>query len=372
MRVAFVGPAWPLRGGIAQFIAIYAGKLEQAGHSVRVFSFRHQYPAFLFPGKEQLDPSEMRIPLDIHPVLTPYDPRTWPGALRAIAHWQPDVVVFKYWIPFFAPAVGWLIRRLRRRGIRSLVVIDNIDFHERWPFAERLTRYALGAADTLVTMSTSVRESLRALLPGFPQSRIAALNHPSYDYYATADADGPALRAELGIPPTVPLILFFGFIKPYKGLDVLLRAMPQVRAALPDAHLLIAGEVYGDDTLYRQLIAQAGAPVIFHDRFIPNERTAAYFVAADVVALPYRTATQSGITQLAYACGKPVVATRVGGLPEVVEDSVTGYLVPPDDPAALADALVRFFREGRDMTSAVRAAGERFSWEPFVKLVEQR
>ncbi|MCD4830053.1 MAG: glycosyltransferase [Candidatus Cloacimonetes bacterium] len=371
MRVVFVGPAWPLRGGIAQFIAIYAQRLEQAGHTVRVFGFHRQYPLLIFPGKGQIDHSEMRIPLDIHSLLTPYNPLTWPRTLQAIVHWKPDVVVFKYWIPFFAPAFGWLARRLRRRGIRSVYIIDNIDFHERWPLAAALTRYALSPATRLVTMSSSVHDSLRRLLPRFPEKRIHSLHHPNYDFYATGESDGAALRRELGVATDAPLPLFFGFIKPYKGLDVLLSALPGALRELPDLKLLVAGEVYGSDSVYRELIERHSLPVIWHDRFIPNEQTAAYFAAADVVVLPYRTATQSGITQLAFSCGKPVIASCVGGLPEIIDEGRTGYLVPPEDPDALAAAIVRFFREADDMVPAVRQANQRFGWEPFIELLEE-
>ncbi len=372
MRIAFLGPAHPIRGGIAQFIAILAQRLQKRGHEVKVFSFHRQYPKILFPGKEQVDHSKKRIELDIQAVVTPYNPLTWPSALRQIKRWKPDVLIMKYWIPFFAPMYAWMVRKLKKHtGIRTIFVIDNIEFHEKWIAGDTLTRLALGKADNLITMSDAVYRSVDKVLPGFPAHKVVPLFHPNYDYY-TEPVTRETAKAHFHLGEG-PVILFFGYIKRYKGLDILLDAVPEIREQIPDIQLLIAGEVYGDPGEYEEKIASLGDCVNFQNRFINNEEVPYFFNASDVVVLPYRSATQSGITQLAFAFDKPVVATDVGGLSEVIHDGKNGFLVEAENTSAVAEGVVRFFKENRGEAFAneIRMEKAKYDWEPFVDEVEK-
>jgi len=373
MKIAFLGPAYPYRGGIAQFVAILAEKLVQSDHQVRIFSFVKQYPKLLFPGKEQLDHSKMVIALDVKPVLTPYNPFTWLPAALKIAAWKPDILILKYWIPFFAPAFGFIVRFLKLfTRIKVVYIVHNIEFHEKWPLADLLTRFALGKADTLITLSDSVCQSARLLLRNFALSRIIKLRHPNYDFYTHSESDLTEFKKQLRIHDE-PVILFFGYIKPYKGLDILLRAMPNILTELPNLKLLVAGEIYGEDQVYTNLVEQLHLKenVILHNQFISNEEVGKYFLSSDVVVLPYRSATQSGITQLAFSFDTPVITTHVGGLGEVVKDNENGFLVEQDAPQALAQAVVRYFKKDckERFTHAIQQEKHEYSWGPLITTI---
>ncbi len=371
MRIAFLGPAYPHRGGIAQFMASWADNFIKAGHEVMIFSFIHQYPEWLFPGKDQQDHSETILQLPIQPVLTPYNPLTFMKTVIAIKKYKPDVLILKYWIPFFAPAFGFILRKLKQQTkIRILYNIDNIDFHERWLFSNSLTRYALSPADYYMTMSNSVYQSLKRIMPKVAENRIIQSYHPTYDFYKqkkTLSPEKPANEAQQ--------ILFFGFIKHYKGLDTLLNAMPLVISKMPKIMLIIVGEVYGNDNKYKNMITTLHIErnVEFHAVYVPNEEVQNYFTNADVCVLPYRTATQSGITQLAFAFHMPVIATRVGGLTEVIEEDKNGFLVDPENPEQLAEAILRFY-ENNCRPRFVKYIAEQqrtYSWESLVKSIEE-
>ncbi|HNX00455.1 MAG TPA: glycosyltransferase [Candidatus Cloacimonadota bacterium] len=371
MRIAFLGPAYPNRGGIAQFIASWADHFMKAGHEVKVFSFIHQYPDWLFPGKDQNDHSEVVIQLPIQPVLTPYNPFTFDKTVDAILQYQPDILILKYWIAFFAPAFGIILRKLKKKAkFKILYNIDNIDFHEKWMFADSLTRFALSPADYYMTMSNTVYKSLKRILPNVPDERIIQSFHPTYEFYQRQSRLSPD-KPE-GEPPR---ILFFGFIKHYKGLDVLLKAMPAILKQIPGLQLLVVGEVYGNDDRYKNLIQSLdiGKHVEFHAEYVPNEEVEKYFTNTDVCVLPYRTATQSGITQLAFAFHTPVIATRVGGLTEVIEEGKNGFLVEPENPSQLADAVVRYFREDcrPRFVKYIAESQRKYSWEPLVEAIER-
>ena len=214
MKIAFLGPAYPLRGGIAQFIAILAEKLQESGHEVKIFSFKKQYPKLLFPGKEQLENSKMVIDLPIESPLIPYNPCTFFKTIREIKDFEPELLILKYWIPFFAPAFGYIIKRLKKRlKLKVLYIIDNIDFHEKWVGGDLLTKYALKKADYFITMSDSVNKSLLKLFPALAKDNVFRLNHPNYDFYASKQKHSFEKQNSL---------LFFGYIKQYNGLDLLL------------------------------------------------------------------------------------------------------------------------------------------------------
>jgi glycosyltransferase involved in cell wall biosynthesis len=341
--------------------------LTARGHTVRAYTFSRQYPERLFPGKTQLE--EGPPPAEPAPrLLDTLGPWTWGRAARRIAADGAEVAVFKYWMPFFAPAFGTLARRLRRRGVTVLAVVDNALPHERRPGDRLLGRYVLGACDGLVVMSDQVRGDVEALVPGVPLRQIP---HPVYDVFGEAMPKAQA-RAALGLPPAAPVLLFFGFIRRYKGLHVLLDAMPRVLETLPDARLVVAGEFYADEGALQAQAAPLGDAVRFDADYIPDTLVARYFGAADVVVQPYVSATQSGVAQIAFHFGRPVITTDVGGLAEAVRHDEAGLVVPPEDPAALAGAIVRFFREGMEarLSAGVERARAAFTWERLCEALE--
>ncbi len=369
MKIAFLGPAWPFRGGIAQFIAILAEMLEERSHEVTVFSFIKQYPKLIFPGQEQIDKSSKKIDLNIVPVLTPYNPLTFHRTIKAILEAKPDIVVFKYWIPFFAPAFGYILKKLRKHGIRTLCIFDNIEFHEKWMFADKLTEYVLDSTTDAITMSESVYQSLVTKFPAFPHRSIYKLKHPNYDFYK----ENPIKPKE----SITKKLLFFGYIKKYKGLDILLEAMPLILKDNPDLRLTVAGEVYGDREVYNSIIDKYSLHenVEFNARFIANEEVEQFFTNADVCILPYRSATQSGITQLAFSFCTPVIATDVGGLSEIITENYNGFLIKPDNPEAIAQAVNKYYAEEKcrqfSMNIYNQQQSNEFSWEPFIETIEK-
>jgi glycosyltransferase involved in cell wall biosynthesis len=345
-RIAIVGPAYPLRGGNALFVAHLYDNLR-VDHDCYVVSFTRLYPSLLFPGKTQANVS--RDPVKSTPsrqLIDSIDPLSWWRAVDWISQpaRRPDLVIFVWYNPFFGMCYGSMARLLKKRiGCGIVFVCENVVSHENRFVDKYLTRFALSQADYFMVLSGVVRRRIQALYPGMPL-RQAAL--PIYDCYRASDFDRDAARRRLGLRR--PTILFFGYVRAYKGLEHLLRAMPSVLRSV-EVDLLIVGEFYDDRAKYDRIIADLGIGkrVKIVAEHVPDETVGEYFTASDVVVLPYVSATQSGITQVAFAFGLPVISTRVGGLPEVVTDGATGYIVPPRDEGALADAIVRYFEEGR-------------------------
>jgi len=344
-RIAIIGPAYPLRGGNALFTAHLYDCLR-SDHDVYVVSYKRLYPSLLFPGKTQLNVS--RDPVKSTPsrqLIDSIGPLSW----RRTARWitapsrAPELIIFVWWNPFFGICCGMIARMLKRRTKAGIVfVAENVVSHENRFLDKFLTRFALSTADYFMVLSGVVAQRIQGIFPTVPL-RQAAL--PMYGCYGER-ADGDSVRKTLGL--TKPTILFFGYVREYKGLRYLLRAMPEVLESI-DAELLIVGEFYEDRGAYDRLIAELnlGENVRIVADHVPDEAVAGYFAAADVVVLPYVSATQSGITQIAFAYGVPVISTNVGGLPEVVEDDHTGYIVEPRDEKALAAAIVRYFAENK-------------------------
>ena len=368
MKIAFIGPAYPLRGGIAQFICLLAEELQKR-HEVKIFSFRRQYPRLIFPGKEQIDRSEQQPDLNIEAVVTPYNPLTWFAAVQKISEWQPDLIILKYWIPFFAPCYGWLIRHLKRRQkVKVVYLIDNIVFHEKWLWADKLSRYALQRADKLITMSDAVFRETKQLLP---KAEVIRGFHPTYNCYNLNNFNKLSAQKKLNLVGK-KVILFFGYIKPYKGLDLLIAAFPMILSKLPEAHLLIVGEVYGKDETYFQSIKELNlqSHVSFINRFVANEEVEIFYKAADVLALPYRSATQSGVVQIAYDFGLGAVCTPVGGLPELVIDGKTGIVAQDATAQAFAAATIKFFElNAEELQQNVLAENGKYTWQKFGELL---
>jgi glycosyltransferase involved in cell wall biosynthesis len=369
-QVVFLSPAHPLRGGIASSTERLAQELQQHGYGVRILSFSLQYPAFLFPGKTQYTNDPPPAGLQIEPVINSINPLNWIKVGRKLKALAPDLIIVRYWLPFMGPALGTILRIGGGAARTKVVAItDNVVPHEHRPGDKAFTRYFLNAVDACVVMSRAVKADIRTFSKGMP---VAYTPHPIYDNYGPV-VEREAALAQLGLPTDERYLLFFGFIRGYKGLDLLLQAMalPEVRTL--GVKLIVAGEFYDDPEPYRQLIAGQGLEeqIVLRNAYIPNSEVGAYFGAADLVVQPYKTATQSGISQLAFHFGKPMVVTRVGGLPEIVQHGREGYVVDVS-PEAIAEAIADFYhnQQQESMETAVRAGRSRFSWGNMVHGIE--
>jgi glycosyltransferase involved in cell wall biosynthesis len=370
VNIIIVGTAYPLRGGIAHYNALLASALKARGHSVETITFKRQYPAFLFPGSSQEESGEGPYGDPAPRLVDSINPWNWWRVGRFVRRKRPDVLLFKFWIPFFGPCFGTIAAAARSaHSPRVIYVCDNVLPHERRPFDRLFTRYAFRRADAFLVQSDAVERDLLAFWPG---ARYRKSPHPVYDMFGPR-LDRTTARAQLGMRKDERILLFFGYIRRYKGLDILLQAMRQVADRL-DVRLHVVGEFYDDKGKYLSLAHRLRLDTVatFHAGYLPNDRVAAFFSAADAVVLPYLSATQSGIAQIAYHYDLPLLATDVGGLAEVVHDGVTGFVVPPADPAALAGAIVRFFEEGcaDRFASGVRTEKQKYSWDALVDAVE--
>jgi glycosyltransferase involved in cell wall biosynthesis len=371
MKCVLIGPTYPFRGGIAHYTTLLCHHLRQR-HQVEFVSFRRQYPDWLFPGRTDREPSQLLLTVDCERLIDPFKPWSWAQAARRIQAFMPDLLLLQWWVPFWAPvwsSILWLTRRQIHPQV--LFIAHNVLPHEARLVDRLLARQTLGQSDALIVHSQRDRDDLLRLLPG---AEVRVTVHPTYEMFAQKAPSRAAARRALDLDDEVPVLLFFGFVRPYKGLDHLIEALPAVLAHL-DAHLLVAGEFWDDPAAYRERIQALGLKdrVSIVDRYIPGEEVGAYFAAADLVTLPYVDATQSGVIQIAFGFGVPVVTTTVGGLAEAVEDGVTGFLVPPRDSQALATAILRFFQEDRatSFRANIQAQQDRFSWERLVALIEE-
>lgn len=370
MTIAVLGPVYPYRGGIAHYTARLVRALAEAGEEVLTVNLTRQYPSALFPGSSQEDGSKQPFETVSERWVDSMRPDTWFRTVARLRRRGVKKLVIQWWHPYFAPSFGTIGRLARRAGIEVVFVCHNVEPHEGTPFDRLALMWAYGGADRFVVHAQAERSKMERYAAGRP---VAVVAHPVYDLFAeVASPDPAAARAELGLGAEEEVLLFFGLIRPYKGLDVLLRAMPEILAKRP-VKLVVAGECYGDDKPLHALIAELGigAALKLDLKYVPNEAVATYMVAADAVVVPYLHATQSGIVQVAYAFGKPVITTRVGGIPEVVWEGETGLLVPPSDPVALAAAVERFFAE---KLAAPFAAGiarrlPELSWEHLARVV---
>lgn len=364
MKITILGPAHPFRGGLASIMEIMARTFQRRGNEVDVKTFTVQYPALLFPGKSQtLDtppPADLRIERCVNTV----NPLNWLCVGRRICRERPDFVLMKYWTPFMAPCFGTIARLARRNGhTRVLCQIDNVEPHEHHFIDKPFNRYYLRAVDGFVYMSEQVHCELKA----YTQVPALFSPHPLFDNFGERVERAEACAA-LGFDPACRYVLFFGLIRDYKGLDLLLDAWAQLKreGRTVGQRLIVAGEFYTPKEKYLRQIADNGLQeeVLLHDSFVPDEQVKYYFSAVDFVVQPYRTATQSGVTQIAYQFCVPMVVTNVGGLPEIVPDGRAGYVCPPT-VEGVVDAIVRI-TEG-DTLDRFREnmieERKRFSWE---------
>jgi glycosyltransferase involved in cell wall biosynthesis len=366
MKICLVGPMYPLRGGIAHYNAQLGLELMKR-HNISLISFSRQYPSFLFPGRTQLDPSSLPPALTAEALLDSLNPLSWLRAGRRITELSPDLLVVHWWNPFFAPCIGATVRLARRRSrFTTAFICHNVLPHEPFPGTRPLTRFAIAPADAFLVHSAADQRDLESLRL---QGRIVIMPQPPGRGFGEP-IDKETAKRRLGLSGNT--LLFFGLIRPYKGLPRLLEALPLVLQRL-DCSVLIVGEFYEGKEHCLNLIHRLGLGSNVHviDRFVPDEEVSLYFSAADLVVLPYESATQSAIVPIAYAFERPVVATRVGGLQEAVSDGKTGLLVEPRNPVALAEAIIRFYEERLEGTLRRNIVQQqRFSWEELARTLE--
>lgn len=372
MKVVILGSAHPLRGGLAVFNERLCQAFLNQQHQAQIYTFSLQYPSLLFPGKSQYttEPAPKGIPITV--AVNSINPLNWFSVGKKIATLQPDILIIKFWLPFMAPCFGTIAKQVKKYSPQTQVVtiLDNVVPHEKRPLDTSLTRYFLSQCNAFVAMSNEVMNDLQPFLTPTQKNKTALIPHPIYDNFGeplNIVAARQYLQLNTGINDKY--ILFFGLIRSYKGLDTLLEAManPQIKAQ--NIKLIVAGEFYEPEEPYHQIIQkyQLQQNIILHTRFIPDSEVKYYFCAADLVVLPYKTATQSGITQIAYHFEKPMVVTNVGGLPEIVPHNEVGYVIPPENPTELAETILNYYQNKAqaDYVSHfnIRAQKYKFSWE---------
>lgn len=364
MKILILGTAFPLRGGIAHFNALLAHHLAER-HAVETITFKRQYPKLLFPGTSQEEQGNLPGIKPAPRLIDSINPLNWINVAGEVKRRKPDLLIFKYWMPFFGPCFG-TIAMLARKGtaMKVLFICDNIMPHERRPGDIVFTKYAFRQADYFIVQSDAVE---RDLTKYFPHAAYRKVPHPVYENFG-APMNKEEARVALGISAK-RVILFFGYVRAYKGLKILIEAMKSV----DDVLLLAVGEFYDDENDYRQMAADLPSRIRFVSEYVRNEDVGTYFSAADVVVLPYLSATQSGIVQIAYNFDKPVIATDVGGLGEVVLDDRTGFIVPPNDPERLAGAIKRFYdgRREKEFMRNVAVEKRKYSWDHLVQKIEE-
>ncbi len=366
MNITIIGSAHPLRGGgIATFNERMAEVLQEQGHKMVIYSFSLQYPSFLFPGKSQFTDEPAPKGLEIRSVINSVNPLNWLSVGNRIKNEKPDLIIVRYWLPFMGPCFGTILRRVRKNKHTKIVAItDNVIPHEHRPGDMAFTKYFLKSADAFLAMSKDVLKDLKQ----FTDKPSVFSPHPVYDNYGNAVSREEACT-KLGLNPNEKHILFFGFIRKYKGLDLLLDTMKDERIKQAGIKLIVAGEFYGDGDSYLQQIQNNGIGdnVKLFTEFIPNDEIKYYFSATDLVVQPYRTATQSGITQVAYHFEKPMVVTNVGGLAEVVPDGKVGFVTAPD-ATEIATAILKFYETGSlpDLKNNIATEKQKYSWSTLL------
>jgi len=363
MKIISIGPAYPYRGGPATFNDRLSQQFTAEGHDIEIYTFTLQYPRFLFPGKTQLTQGPPPENVKILRKINSINPLNWLSTGLKIKKERPDILLIRFWLPFMGPCFGTIARIARsNRHTTIICIFDNVIPHEKRPGDKALTKYFTKSIDGAIVMSQTVLRDLKFFRKEIP---VKLSPHPLFDNYGK-----PVTRSEalswLNLDPDYSYLLFFGFIRAYKGLDILIEAFSDERLRNRKLKLIIAGEFYEDDTPYRALIKKhhLGNDIIFSDHFIPDSEVTYFFSGADIVVQPYKTATQSGVTQIAFHFEKPMLVTDVGGLREIVADGKCGYVVKPESEAITA-ALIDYFDNSRkeQFTAGVKQEKEKFSWD---------
>jgi len=372
MKIALIGPAFPYRGGIAHHTNMLYTYLRKHGHEVDLITFTRQYPKFLYPGEfqEELGDGGDWGGIRSERMIDSINPFNWIKVGRELKRRNYDLIAFKFWLPFFGPAFGTIARLAHRKGRKDIVIVcENLIPHEKRPGDLAFTKYFFRYCNMAVAQSSVVKRDLERLFPSIPH---VMLPHPTYENFGASLAKEET-RSRLGI--TAPkVILFFGFVRKYKGLDRLLAAMPEIVRRIPDAHLLVVGEFFEDAEPYLAQIREGGVEkhVTIHDRYVPNEEVAEWFSVADMLVLPYHSATNSGIAQIAYNFATPVIVTDVGSLSEIVIDGVTGFVLRDPSPEGIASAVEKMY-EGDTIarfSEGIKVERRKYSWDAFVEGIE--
>jgi len=366
-KVIIIGPAHPLRGGLATFDQRLAKQFIDEGHECSIVSFSLQYPAFLFPGTTQYSTDTAPSNLTIHTLINSVNPFNWLNIGIKLKQWKPDLIVVRYWLPFMGPALGTILRQVKKNHHTKIVCIaDNVIPHEKRIGDVSFTKYFLKSPDAFVTMSEKVLTDLRK----FTDRPAQLVQHPLYDNFGEAISKTEA-RNFLGLNQNEKIILFFGFIRQYKGLDLLLKAMTNEKIKKQNIRLLVAGEFYEDEKPYLQLIQENGLQerLILKTNFIPDSEVKYYLCSSDCVIQPYKNATQSGVTPLAYHFEKPMIVTNVGGLPSLVPNEKVGLVCEPE-PASIAEAILKFYQLGEQFfIPNLRIEKQKYSWSKLTTAI---
>lgn len=369
-KIVIIGPGHPLRGGLATFNQRLAKEFNDNGDDCSIYSFSLQYPSFLFPGKTQYSEDPAPSGITIHTAINSINPLNWIKVGNRLKKERPDIIVVRYWLPFMGPALGTILRRVKKnRHTKIICIADNVIPHEKRPGDKSFTRYFLKSCEGFITMSEKVLFDLRTLEKDKPAKLV---RHPLYDNFGGIISKQQA-RQHLGLPEHENIILFFGFIRRYKGLDILLEAMQLLKSRNAGIKLMIAGEFYEDEKPYLEQIQRSGIEdqLIIRTRFIADSEVKYYLCAADAVIQPYRNATQSGVTPLAYHFEKPMVVTNVGGLPLLVPDQKVGLVVDPD-PESIATGILRFYQLGENhFIPHLRIEKQKYSWANMANTITE-
>jgi D-inositol-3-phosphate glycosyltransferase len=364
--VLIIGPAWPLRGGLSTYNQILANEFQKQGFKVTILTFKLQYPNFLFPGKTQYssDPAPEGLNIDVK--LNSINPFNWIFTGLKYRNQQPDLVIIRYWLPFMGPCLGTVGQIIKSNGKSRIVAItDNVIPHEKRFGDTFFTKYFLKACHGFVAMSQSVLVDLNK----FVRNKPALYNpHPIYNSFKPSISKLETCKI-LKINAATNYLLFFGFIRAYKGLDLLLEAFAKIDRQKFNLKLIVAGEFYEDEKPYMEIVEKLnlGSDILFYKDFIPDSEVHLYFSAADVTVQPYKDATQSGVTQVAYFYNKPMIVTNIGGLPELVPNNQAGFVIDKN-PEEIAKAIEKFYSENwaDRMGSFVKNEKEKYSWEKMI------
>lgn len=369
MKIISIGPAHPYRGGLASFNDRLTAQFVNEGHDIEIFTFSLQYPELFFPGKTQYtdgpQPEEIKITRNINSV----NPSNWVSTGLKIKKLNPEILLIRFWLPFMGPCFGTIARIAKsNKHTRVICIFDNVVPHENRAGDQILTRYFTGCIDGAIVMSKTVKDDLLKFRENIP---VKLSPHPLFDNYGDIVERNTAVT-KLKLNVSDSFLLFFGFIRGYKGLDLLIEAFSDKRLRNRNLKLIVAGEFYEDDKPYKSLVKAANLDndVIFFDHFIKDSEVPLFFSAADLVVQPYKSATQSGVTQIAYYFEKPMLVTDVGGLKEIVPDGKCGYVVKPEAPA-ISEAIIDFFDNNKKefFTEGVRQEKVKFSWEKMTAAI---
>lgn len=369
-KIIIIGPAHPLRGGLASYDERLAKEFIDEGFDTTIYTFSYQYPGFLFPGTTQYssEPAPKDIPIKVK--INSVNPLNWIAVGNELKKIKPDIIVVRYWLPFMGPCLGTILRKVKKNNYTKVICIaDNIFPHEKRPGDKIFTKYFLKPVDGFITMSQKVLSDLHQFAKDKPAQFVP---HPLYDNFGEIISKEEA-RNKLGISINDKVILFFGFIRKYKGLDVLLNAMKILKSTynVPDLKLLIAGEFYEDEKNYQDLLNDPAIndSLVLHTHFISDSEVKYYLCTADCVIQPYRSATQSGVTPLAYHFEKPMIVTNVGGLPSLVPDKKVGLIAEPD-AESIAKKIIEYFELGEDyFLPHLREEKKKYSWKVMVDTI---